>query len=120
MENTPDQTGAPAGPIAPDKPREPVPAALGFVAMGPPKTQAWINEAAHMCRFCEGAESVDQAAARILAAEVRRLRGICEHAHDRLLRGDSDREILEMLQRGWQGPPPPADSHEKLAHPVDG
>jgi hypothetical protein len=35
-------------------------------------------------------------------AAVSVLRGVCERAHDRLLRGDSDREILDILQTGWQ------------------
>lgn len=37
----------------------------------------------------------------VLADEVNRQRGICVSAHDRLLRGDSDAEILAILSNSW-------------------
>ena len=36
-------------------------------------------------------------------AECARLQAICEQAHDRLLRGDRDGEILDMLETAWKG-----------------
>lgn len=37
-----------------------------------------------------------------LLAELDRLRAICVSAHDRLLRGDDDRELLALLATGWE------------------
>lgn len=37
--------------------------------------------------------------------EVLRLSDICQRAHDRLLRGDEDAEILAMLEEAWNKPP---------------
>ena len=37
-------------------------------------------------------------------AEVSRLIGLCTSVHDRMLRGDSDEELLARLKEGWQGP----------------
>jgi hypothetical protein len=51
-------------------------AALALVDVGPAKTQEWMICASAMCQFCRPGEDVDQAAARILAAEVRRLAGL--------------------------------------------
>ena len=45
------------------------------------------------------------AAIDAMQAEIDRLKRICETTHDRLLRGDSDKELLAMLQEGWQGKP---------------
>ena len=33
--------------------------------------------------------------------EIDRLVGIITQAHDRLLRGDSDKELLDLLETGW-------------------
>ena len=38
-----------------------------------------------------------------LRADVSRLLGICQSAHDRLLRGDSDDELLALLEQSWKG-----------------
>lgn len=38
------------------------------------------------------------------ALEIVRLRAICVTAHDRLLRGDSDDELLKHLQAAWKVP----------------
>jgi hypothetical protein len=35
--------------------------------------------------------------------EIVRLTHIAEQVHDRLLRGDSDKELLELLETTWQG-----------------
>ena len=35
------------------------------------------------------------------AARVAELRQLCVNVHDRLLRGDSDAELLAMLEAGW-------------------
>lgn len=44
----------------------------------------------------------DTPAVMIAAAEeLDRLRAICTAAHDRLLRGDDDRELLALLATGW-------------------
>jgi hypothetical protein len=37
-------------------------------------------------------------------AHIEKLRHLCVSVHDRLLRGDSDADLLAMLERGW-GPP---------------
>ena len=36
-------------------------------------------------------------------AEIQRLRSVFVSAHDRLLRGDSDAELLAILEAGWAG-----------------
>ena len=36
------------------------------------------------------------------AAESYRLEMICQSAHDRLLRGDSDKELLAILEAAWK------------------
>jgi hypothetical protein len=37
-------------------------------------------------------------------AEIERLSGICVAAHDRLLRGDDDRDLLALLATAWERP----------------
>jgi len=37
-----------------------------------------------------------------LQAEVSRLALICQSAHDRLLRGDDDHALLEILEQAWK------------------
>ena len=37
------------------------------------------------------------------AAESYRLEMICQNAHDRLLRGDTDKELLAILEEAWKG-----------------
>lgn len=37
-------------------------------------------------------------------AEIQRLIQICEHVHDRMLRGDDDMTLMRKLMEGWQGP----------------
>jgi hypothetical protein len=48
--------------------------ALALVDFGTARTKEWMDVAEPMCAHCAGTENVDQAAGRILAAEVRRLR----------------------------------------------
>lgn len=36
-----------------------------------------------------------------VGAERDRLSELCRHAHDRLLRGDSDKELLDLLEQAW-------------------
>ena len=36
--------------------------------------------------------------------EIDRLIGICTHVHDRILRGDTDMELMSKLAEGWRGP----------------
>jgi hypothetical protein len=38
------------------------------------------------------------------ADEIERLQTLCVRVHDRLLRGDSDAELLAMLESGWCEP----------------
>ena len=38
---------------------------------------------------------------KALAAELKRLRQICVNAHDGLLRGNSDKEISDLLETAW-------------------
>ena len=52
--------------------------ALALVDVGPLKTAEWMERSVPMCKWCEKGEDVDQAAARILAKEVRRLREVME------------------------------------------
>ena len=52
--------------------------ALALVDAGPMKTVEWMLCATPMCRHCRPHEDVDQAAARILAGEVRRLRQLAQ------------------------------------------
>jgi len=40
--------------------------------------------------------------------EADRLRAICVAAHDRLLRGDTDAELLALLESAWKPAPTPA------------
>lgn len=54
----------------------PVEAALALVDAGPLKTPAWLIQAEAICCHCHRYEDVSMAAARILAAEVRRLRAL--------------------------------------------
>lgn len=35
------------------------------------------------------------------AREIERLLAICQNAHDRLLRGDDDSELLAILEQAW-------------------
>jgi hypothetical protein len=37
------------------------------------------------------------------AAESYRLEMICQNAHDRLLRGDTEKELLAILEDAWKG-----------------
>ena len=37
------------------------------------------------------------------AAECYRLEMICQNAHDRLLRGDTEKELLAILEDAWKG-----------------
>ena len=37
------------------------------------------------------------------AAESYRIEMVCQSAHDRLLRGDSDKELLAILEEAWKG-----------------
>lgn len=37
-------------------------------------------------------------------AEIKRLQAICVSAHDRLLRGDDDNELLALLATAWEKP----------------
>ena len=37
------------------------------------------------------------------AAESHRLEMICQDAHDRLLRGDSDKDVMAILEEAWKG-----------------
>lgn len=53
-------------------------AALALVDFGPVRSEEWFIPAQVMCDNCQPGEDVDQAAARILAAEVRRLRAVIE------------------------------------------
>jgi hypothetical protein len=48
--------------------------------------------------FCDGFRGGWQAASQ----EVERLRQICTNAHDQLLRGADDNELLALLASGWK------------------
>jgi hypothetical protein len=68
-------------------------------------TEAWgsvqaLRVAAAMSYVKPDREDRDRLA---LAAEIDRLKEICQTAHARLLRGDSDADLLELLETSWQG-----------------
>ena len=42
------------------------------------------------------------ASINVMQTEIQRLKMICQSTHRRLLRGDSDKELLAMLQEAWQ------------------
>ena len=48
---------------------------------GSAQTVEWLKAAGPLCPYCQGRENVDQAAMRILAAEVRRLRQVLHNAN---------------------------------------
>jgi len=51
------------------------------------------------------AATIDEA-----AREIERLMAICQNAHDRLLRGDDDSELLAILEQAWS-------AHEAMESP---
>ncbi len=55
--------------------------ALALVDTVPAKTIEWMVPAGKMCQWCQPREDVSEAAARILAAEVRRLRALVPVTH---------------------------------------
>lgn len=63
--------------IAENELKEPQPAAvadaLALVDAGPLMSAEWLEASIPMCKHCEAHEDVDQAAARILASELRRV-----------------------------------------------
>ena len=66
-------------------------AALALVDFGPCKTAArqqdWMTVASAMCAHCEGAEDVNLAAARIIAAEYRKALAVIEAIEERYIDG---------------------------------
>jgi hypothetical protein len=58
--------------------------ALALVDVGPMKSAEWMDRSLPMCKWCEKGEDVDQASARILAKEVRRLQKV-ETRHNELM-----------------------------------
>jgi len=71
-------------------------AALALVNFGPRRgaehPQDWINVAGPMCAHCEGAEDVNLAAARIIAAEYRKVMAVLEAIEERYTDGDDTYE----------------------------
>lgn len=55
------------------------------------------GQLARSCDRCADAREIAE-----LRAEVARLRGICTSLHDRLLRGDSDADLLALAETGWK------------------
>lgn len=51
----------------------PLKAAITLIKAGPAKTKEWSIAALAMCPHCEKGEDMDQAASRILLAELERL-----------------------------------------------
>lgn len=37
-----------------------------------------------------------------MQAQIDSLREICTNVHDRILRGDSDKELMELLEAAWK------------------
>lgn len=72
--------------------------------------ECWAGEVYRyivICR-CRHSTSLDAwnsagAYAEGLRREVKRLCELCTSVHDRLLRGDSDSELLAMLEEAWKG-----------------
>ena len=52
-----------------------------------------------VCDYCQIASTAKQPAAA--PDEAARLLAICQNAHDRLLRGDDDSELLAILEQAW-------------------
>lgn len=65
------------------------------------KTKEMITE--YLCKLSTEEKQSDVAQLLIdCAFEITRLQNICEQTHDRLLRGDSDKALLELLRRSWK------------------
>lgn len=48
-----------------------------------------------------------------MEAEICRLKAVALHAHDRLLRGDDDCDLMDILARAWEPP------NELTSRPID-
>jgi len=87
-------------------------AALALVDFGPCRSaerpQDWINVAGPMCAHCEGAEDVNLAAARIIAAEYRKALAVIEAIEERYIDGDdtyADWKFMGDAARDYLLPP---------------
>ena len=87
-------------------------AALALVDFGPcrgaERPQDWINVASPMCAHCEGAEDVNLAAARIIAAEYRKALAVIEAIEERYIDGEDtyeDWKFMGQTARDYLIPP---------------
>jgi len=71
-------------------------AALTLVSVSPIKTRMWMQAAIDMSEYCQGTENCDQAAMRVLANEVYRLRQSLEVAENAI---NNMREKLKLNDR---------------------
>lgn len=55
------------------------------------------GQLARSCDRCADSREIAE-----LQREVDRLRGICTALHDRLLRGDSDAELMALAETAWR------------------
>jgi hypothetical protein len=79
---------------------EPLQAALTLVSVSPVKTRMWMQAAIDMAEYCQGTENCDQAAMRVLANEVYRLRqAISETLKENAHLADGDVCTLIKLKR---------------------
>ena len=70
--------------------------ALTLVSVSPVKTRMWMQAAIDMAEYCQGQENCDQAAMRVLANEVYRLRQSLEVAENAI---NNMREKLKLNER---------------------
>lgn len=85
--------------------------AIALIKIGPGQTVEWLKVAGPMCAHCIGRENVDQAAGRIVLAELTKLRGIIarnamqrlkgEDAIEMYITADDIKDSLEVLY-AWQ------------------
>ena len=87
-------------------------AALALVDFGPcrgaERPQDWIKVASPMCAHCEGAEDVNLAAARIIAAEYRKALAVIKAIEERYIDGEDtyeDWKFMGQAARDYLIPP---------------
>lgn len=68
------------------------------------KDEPLIDRMRHAACHCEGQFDAEWEAKQLRdgADEIVRLMNIAQQVHDRLLRGDSDKELLAILAESWK------------------
>ena len=83
---------------------EQVDAALDAAPALEQKSSPLTAEVEHLRHCLERQQASYERERDIDQAEIERLRALCVAAHDRLLRGDDDSELLELLATAWERP----------------